>query len=127
MANRVEINLKYPQVDALQRNQREALRKGAEAALGRLRRLRYIPYKTGRLDMNTRVNTDNLGKNEVRIVSDVPYAVRVYHMPGTRFTRRVNWNARAYWFEPFLSGEYRSVIWDEFVEVLRELNRRVLG
>jgi len=109
----------------LKNNQRKALKESMGAALGQLRRARYIPFDTGRLDRFTQVDDSDIRKNEVRIVCDVPYAVFVYHRPNVVFTRRVNWNARAFWFEPFLTGHFKGFVFREFAERLRELNEGI--
>ena len=118
----VKFKFNYSQVEKLQKKQRQALRKGAEAVLGRLRYERFIPHETGRLEASTRVDASNIEKNRVKVVSDVPYAVFVYHRPNVVFTRTVNWNARAFWFEPFITGRFRGLVLERFVEELRDGN-----
>lgn len=60
-------------------------------------------------------------ESEVHIVltNDAPQARRLYYHPEYNFQTGKNANAGAYWLEPYLTGNKKDFVKDEFVKKLK--------
>ena len=64
-----------------------------------------MPFDTGTLQ-NDSTFVDDSGKNDgtVSIVSNTPYARRLYYHPEYNFNHQYNANASAEWFKDYQNG-----------------------
>ena len=82
-----------------------------------------MPWKTGDLeDIYTFVDTSKV--EEVLIVSDRPYARRVYFHPEYNFNKEHNSNAGGKWFEPYINGDKKDYPQKVFA---RKMKKRMGG
>lgn len=64
-----------------------------------------IPFDTGNTqNVSTYVETTKSKKGIVSIVSDSPYAARIYFHPEYNFQTTTNVNAKGMWMEQWLTG-----------------------
>ena len=115
----VKIKRDYAQERKIEVRLSKALGSGMEGVLRRILREKVIPHETGRMEAETRIDDRHLDKGIIRLVSDVHYAVFVYHKPDQVFTPTPNWNARCFWFEPFLTGRLKGVFLEDFLDAMR--------
>lgn len=116
----------------------EALVETAEAVRSDLVDSQTMPFDTGALQnrnggvnrngekvKGTYIDTKDKDKGKVSIVSDAPYAERVYYHPELNFQKTHNKNAGAFWFEPYISGKKKKYATEAFKRILEEkLNKK---
>lgn len=94
---------------ALKKAQIIALKKTAMKMLAEKINAQEIPMNEGTLQ-NVLTDVDDLGaKNgHVAIVSQGPYAQRLYYNPQYNFNHEFNTNAKGEWWEDYLTGKNKS-------------------
>lgn len=99
----------------------ESLVLTGEALLGDLRNSQTMPFDTGHLQ-NQATTLDSSDKNngKVNIISDTPYARRLYFHPEFNFKKDNNPNAGGMWFEPYINGNKKDYAKKVFARFLRE-------
>jgi hypothetical protein len=64
------------------------------------------------------------GKSGYKLVTDTPYARRVYYNPeNTRVSREANSNARIRWLEPYISGDKKKFVFKTFMKFAKKKKR----
>ena len=91
----------YPgEAERFDRDVRQCLEMAAEEVRRDLRDSHTLPRREGHLTQETYVDrTDG-----VAVVSDTPYARRLYFHPEYSFRKQPNEAAGAHWFEPYKEG-----------------------
>lgn len=104
---------------------KKALYETAEAIRLNIQQNETMPYDTGNLqDRSTFVDKSQLDDFKVNIVSDTPYARRLYFHPEYNFSRRENRHAGGKWFDPYIEGskkDYPQRMFEKY------LSRRIRG
>ncbi len=100
-----------------------ALEDTGEAVRVDVQQSNTMPWKTGDLeDIYTFVDTSKA--EEVLIVSDRPYARRVYFHPEYNFNKEHNSNAGGKWFETYINGDKKDYPQKVFA---RKMKKRMGG
>lgn len=68
---------------------------------------------------NTNVNYDNSSKGQVDLISNTPYARRMYFHPEYNFKKFENANAQGKWLEPWISGKEKDFCKNTFAKNYR--------
>ena len=70
---------------------------------------------------NIATTTDNskASSGKVSIISDTPYARRLYYHPEYNFNKKNNPNAGGLWFEPYINGNKKDYAKKVFTRYLR--------
>ena len=86
-----------------------ALKKTAMKMLGEKIDAQEIPMNEGTLQ-NVMTDVDDHAANQglVQIVSQGPYAARLYYNPQYNFNQEFNTNAKGEWWEDFLTGKNKD-------------------
>lgn len=71
-----------------------------------------VKVKGTNLDINKRAK-------EVRVVSEAPYARRLYFHPEYNFRKDGNANAGGMWFEPYINGNKKDFAKNTFAKLMR--------
>lgn len=88
---------------------KEVLVETADALKSDLQKSQTMPFDTGALqNRSTFVDASKKNNGIVTIVSDTPYARRVYFHPEYNFQKTHNKNAGGLWFEPYINGEKKD-------------------
>lgn len=104
----------------INRNSELTLIETADALKTHLINSQTMPFDSGDLQNTyTFVDDTNSNRGEVSIVSDTPYARRLYFHPEYNFKKNKNPNAGGMWFEPYISGSEKDFIKKTFTELLR--------
>ena len=115
-----KIKLNMPVVKQLDRAKQQALEQTGDALLTRVKKKQVMPFDTSILqDDSTAVDYSQSAKGIVKIVSDTPYARRLYFHPEYKFHHAVwvdkdgkkhgaNKNAGGKWLAPWLKGGTRQ-------------------
>ncbi len=107
----VTSSIDYRALQQITNKMQESLVKTADAVKTEVMRSQTMPFDSGALqNRSTFVDDSDASKGEVRIVSDTPYARRLYFHPEFNFSREANPNAGAQWFEPYIHGDKRESV-----------------
>jgi hypothetical protein len=125
MAKNFKVMMNAKNIKVLTENQKIALVQAVDAAKTDLIHSQTIPFDTGTLqNESTYIDEKKKDKGEIRIVSDTPYARKLYFSPKLNFQTVNNPNAGAYWFEPYMSGSKNGFMQETYKKRLEVLNER---
>ena len=98
----------------------KALIKTADAVKTDVQQSQTMPFDSGQLqNRSTFVDDSEVDSGKVFVVSDTPYARRLYFHPEYKFSTRDNPNAGGAWFEPYISGakkDYAKKVFARFMQ-----------
>lgn len=83
----------------------DALAKTADATLTELRDRQSMPFDTGNLQ-NDSTFIDDSQRDKVSIVSNTPYARRLYFHPEYNYRRVNNAHSGGKWFDSFINDDF---------------------
>ena len=96
---------------AINSDAEQALIKTGDALKTDLIQSQTMPFKTGALqNRSTYLDTSQSKMGVVTIMSDTPYARRLYFHPEYNFNRNINPNAGGMWFEPYIDGNKKDFV-----------------
>lgn len=94
--------------------------KTADAIRTDLVQSQTMPFDTGELQNRSTFIDDKKKKQyKVYIVSDTPYARRLYFHPEYNFKQDKNPNAGGMWFSPYITGEKKSYASKIFAQLMK--------
>ena len=73
----------------------------------------------GELQGSVFVDRTEAGRGRVSVVTNTPYARRLYFHPEYRFYKGTNPRAGGLWYEPYVRGERREWVTKAFARLLR--------
>lgn len=98
----------------------QSLVETADAVKGDLQRSQTIPFNTGELqNRSTFVDDSKKNSGKVSIVSDTPYARRLYMHPEYNFRKDKNKNAGGEWFESYINGNKKDFAKKKFAKIMK--------
>ena len=99
---------------------RLALLDTAEAVKTDLIQSQTMPFDTGIMQNDsTYVDNKRIIKGVARLVTDTPYARKVYFDPEITIHQDKNPNAKQRWFDDYISGEKKNLPIKYFQQMLR--------
>lgn len=99
---------------------RESLVETADALHSDVVQSQTMPFDTGSLqNRSTFVDDSNKKKGKIRIVSDTPYARKMYFHPEYNFYKGHNKHAGGLWFEPYISGKNKCFVSKTFANIMK--------
>lgn len=97
-----------------------ALIKTADAIKTDLQQSQTMPFESGQLqNRSTFVDGSKVSSGKASVISDTPYARRLYFHPEYNFSTKENPDAGGAWFEPYISGakkDYAKKIFAVFMQ-----------
>lgn len=107
-------------VKAIDNKAMQSLLETADALKSDLIQSQTMPFDTGAMqNRSTFVDASNKSKGEVRIVTDTPYARRMYYHPEYNFKKDKNRNAGGLWFDPYISGDKKDFVKNTFAKFMK--------
>lgn len=107
-------------VKEIDRKAIQSLLETADALKSDLIQSQTMPFDTGEMqNRSTFIDTSNKNKGEVRIVTDTPYARRMYYHPEYNFQKDKNKNAGGLWFEPYINGNKKNFVKNTFAKFMK--------
>lgn len=98
----------------------QSLVETANAVKSDLKTSETMPYDTGELqNRSTFVDDSKKDSGKVSIVSDTPYARRLYMHPEYNFRKNKNKNASGEWFEPYINGNKKDFAKKKFAKIMK--------
>lgn len=99
-----------------------ALKLTAEELLENVRDAQVIPRDSGHLQGDaTAVDESQAKSGTVSLVSQTPYARRLYFHPEYNFSKRDNKNAQGKWHEPWIIGNKKDFCKETFAKIYKQL------
>lgn len=106
----------------LSRAQRQALEMTGQQVLGDLRDSQTMPFDTGNLqNQHTYMDDSKSDQGQVSVVSDTPYARRLYFHPEINFQKGKNPSAGAGWFDPYVNGSKTKTVKGWFKQFMKRM------
>lgn len=116
----VKINTR--KVKQLTNAQIMALEQTAEALHTEVVQAQVMPRDTGRLQNDsTFVDTSRSKSGTVSLVSQTPYARRLYFHPEYNFSTVENPNAQGKWLEPWITGKEKDFCNNAYVALYKKI------
>lgn len=98
----------------------QSLVETADAVKRDLQRSQTMPYDTGELqNRSTFVDDSKKNSGKVSIISDTPYARRLYMHPEYNFRKDKNKNAGGEWFESYINGNKKDFAKKKFAKIMK--------
>lgn len=93
----------------------------AEAMLADIVQKQVIPFDVGTLqNEGTSVSAENIKDGSVQIVSNTPYARRLYFHPEYNFSHKDNINAKGKWFDDWIDGKHKDFAENSFKKLMKK-------
>lgn len=116
----VKVKLNTRNISYVKDIAKESLVETADELLNDLRKSKTMPFDTGSLQNRGTTRNDSKKKSgKVSVVSDTPYARRLYFHPEYKFRKDKNANAGAEWFEPYLTGNKKQFARNAFARIMK--------
>lgn len=116
-----EVKLNFTNLNAIDALVQSCLEGTVRAVHEDLQQSQTMPLDTGELqDKSTFIDISKLRKGEAGIVSDTPYARRLYHHPEYNFNQENNPHAGGEWFEPYISGVKKDYAQKVFEHLMKK-------
>jgi len=105
-----------------------ALIKTVDAIKSDVQDSQTMPFDTGALqNTKTYVNTNKIKQGKASVVSEGPYARRLYFHPEYNFKTEGNSKAGGMWFEPYINGNKKMFPQIVFANYVRKEMENVIG
>lgn len=117
---KVQVKLNHKNIDSIRKEAILSLIETADATKSDLIESQTMPFDTGALqNRSTFVYKKDSAKGTVSIVSDTPYARRLYYHPEYNFQTDKNPHAGGLWFEPYIDGNKNKFCQNAFARFMR--------
>ena len=119
--SKIKVNWNFGAVRQVEQAVATALEQTAQAVITDVVDEQVMPMDTGTLqNSSTFVETSESSTGVVGIISDTPYARRLYYHPEYNFRTSENKNASGKWFQPWIDGDKKEFAADAFAKLLRQ-------
>lgn len=119
--SKIKVNWNFGAVRQVEQAVATALEQTAQAVLEDVEKEQVMPKDTGTLSEESTFLYDAESRTGVvAIVSDTPYARRLYYHPEYNFRTSKNKNAGGKWFQPWIDGDKKEFAAKAFAEKLRQ-------
>lgn len=119
--SKIKVNWNFGAVRQVEQAVATALEQTAQAVITDVADEQVMPMDTGTLQNgSTFVETSESGTGVVGIISDTPYARRLYYHPEYNFRTSENKNAGGKWFQRWIDGDKKDFAAKAFAEKLRQ-------
>ena len=119
--SKIKVNWNFGAVRQVEHAVATALEQTAQAVITDVVDEQVMPMDTGTLqNSSTFVETSESSTGVVGIISDTPYARRLYYHPEYNFRTSENKNAGGKWFQPWIDGDKKEFAADAFAKLLRQ-------
>lgn len=119
--SKIKVNWNFGAVRQVEQAVATALEQTAQAVITDVVDEQVMPMDTGTLsEASTFLYDAESRTGVVAIVSDTPYARRLYYHPEYNFQTSKNKNAGGKWFQPWIDGDKKDFAAKAFAEKLRQ-------
>lgn len=115
------IRMNSPVIRRLERASITALEKTVTALRAEVAMAQVTPFDTGDTqNVHTFEDYSNSRQGKVALVTTSPYVRRIYFHPEINFHNTHNANPRAYWYEPWISGQHKNFCKNAYAQFYRQ-------
>ena len=119
---KVTAKINHAKIKAIDKSMQQALTKSVDALKTDLQQSQTMPFDTGALqNRSMSVDSTKAPHGRVRLVTDTPYARRLYFHPEYNFQTKENPNAQGKWLEPWISGSEKDFCQNAFKKHYKRL------
>lgn len=116
----VKVKLNHKNISYIKKLANQALAETANALKSEVQQSKTMPFDRGQLqNRSTFVDDSKKNSGKVSIVSDTPYARRLYFRPEYNFKKDKNPNAGGEWFDPYINGNKKNFAQKTFAKLMR--------
>lgn len=117
---KVKIKLNYKNIAIIKAKANETLVETADAVKSNLIQSKTMPFDSGALqNRSTFIDDSKKNKGRVSIVSDTPYARRLFFHPEYNFQKDKNSKAGGMWFDPYINGNKKNYAQKVFTSLMK--------
>lgn len=114
---KISISLDQKAINRIGQAAHEAAKEALEAVYSDLKEAETMPFDTGDMQNNSTFVEPTEGG--AALITGSPQARRLYYHPEYSFQQGKNHNAGAFWLEPYISGEKKELVTDEYVKAFK--------
>lgn len=116
-----KINLKKAKIRQLEKATITSLEKTADALHTDVIQAQVMPFDTGSMQNdNTYVDYNDAKQGKISLITNTPYARRMYYHPEYNFQRTQNANAQGRWLDAWKSGKKKKFCKEKFIEFYKK-------
>ena len=116
----VKVKLNHKNIAYVKKLANQALVETANNVKSDLQQSQTMPFYKGELqNRSTFVDDSKKNSEKVSIVSDTPYARRLYFHPEYNFNQDKNAKAGAIWFDPYINGNKKTYVKRTFAKIMK--------
>ena len=113
------VDLNLPGINSVDEKSVRALHLTVDALKTDVTQRQVMPFRSGRMQGSVFVDDTSLTSGECSLMTEGPYARRLYYHPEYNFRTAENPNAKGRWLDDYLKGGIReNFIPDAFAEFL---------
>ena len=117
---KLKVKLNHKNIAYVKNLANQALKETADVVKSDLQQSKTMPFDTGELqNRSTFVDDSKKNNGKVSIVSDTPYARRLYFHPEYNFKQDKNSNAGGEWYEPYINGNKKNFAQKTFARIMK--------
>lgn len=118
---RVTSKINTSKLKAIDKSMQDALIKSVNALKDDLKQSQTMPFDTGAMqNRSMSIDSSKAAQGRVRLVTDTPYARRLYFHPEYNFRQDKNPNAQGKWLETYISGEKKDYLSKAFKRLVKK-------
>lgn len=118
---KVTSKINKSKLKAIDKSMQDALIKSVDALKTDLQQSQTMPFDTGELqNRSMSIDSSKAAQGRVRLVTDTPYARRLYFHPEYNFSRVDNPNAQGKWLETYISGAKKEFLSNAFKRFVKQ-------
>lgn len=104
-----KVKLNFGQIRQLEKGAQRALEMTTDALLTEIKNAEVMPFDSGNLQNESTFSDYSTSANgTTKIISNAPYARRLYYHPEYNFSTKEHSAAQGKWLDPWLSGGTRQ-------------------
>lgn len=116
----MKITYNVKNIDKINEISKLALIDTTEAIKTDLIQSQVMPFKTGVMQNDsTYCDYDEIDKGKSKIVTDTPYARKVYFDPDITINTDKNPNAKQHWFDEYIEGNKKNISAEYYQKALK--------
>lgn len=118
---KVTSKINKSKLKAIDKSMQDALIKSVDALKTDLQQSQTMPFDTGAMqNRSMSVDSSKAAQGRVRLVTDTPYARRLYFHPEYKFQKTKNPNAQGKWLETYISGTKKEFLTKAFKRFVKK-------
>lgn len=115
-----KLKLDQSKLQKIEKNKKEALYKTVDALKTEVIQDQVMPFDTGTMQNESTYVTVSEDGNKASLITNTPYAQRLYYHPEYNFQKVNNPNAKGKWLEDYITGSKKDFCEKAFEQFFKE-------